>query len=61
MYIIRQTRQCNNRYFIRETLGLISWGSHPGSAAQYKTEEEAKVVCSHQLKDFSCEVVAIVE
>lgn len=59
MYIIQQVCPCENRYFIRETLGLTSWGSMPGSAAQYETKEEAQLVCDRQLQGFHCEVIEI--
>lgn len=59
MYIIQQTQPCENRYFIRQTFGLTTWGSKAGGAARYKTKEEAQSVCDRQLQGFSCDIIRV--
>lgn len=58
-YIIQQTATGENRYFIRQTLGITTWGSKPGAATRYSSESEASTVVRNQLKGIACKIVCI--
>lgn len=58
-YIIQQTASGENRYFIRQNLGITTWGSKPGSAARYSSESEADTVVRNQLKGIVCKVLCV--